>query len=426
MLVVSPYPKQGETYSTGISGVASYAKNVISEMPRRVVVLTNYLDKPSSYEEDNTLVIRCFQTSGRFMLVAVLPHLRQFTEVKQVLIQLDSSLYMGMLRAPLMLFFLCILACLRYNVAVVLHHVILDIMKISGHVGLVNSTKGRFLAQVYNSFFHIFYKALNLLTSLIIVPEEPLKSKFKRIVPNARVLTIPIGVDTNLFAIDKKKARRLLGIDQDAYVILFFGFVNWFKGADFFAKTFANTKQMLGKRVHFIIAGGVSATMQDKAYYQKYFSSVEKIVGASQTVTITGYVPQEKIALYFSACDLVTFPYRYFMTPSAVLSLTFSYNKPFIISDALCEMFDADDLASALKQARIPKKDLIFELNGASFHARTRKVLRNGIRSKITHMTHIIREQRSYKNTALLYDQALFAQSPYLLKSLALEYTTKQ
>lgn len=423
LLLISLYPKKGELYSAGTSGIASYAKNVVSSMNRKAIVLADYEKKPTSYEEANTLVSRCFHIKSPRMWFQILKALRIFSQVKTVLIQFDFAVYGGLITSSFIIPFLGLLKLLGYKVSVVSHHVVMDIRPLAGHVGISNTIVGQGKTLVYNALFHAFYILLGLVTEQVIVLEDTLKRKLSTAMPKSKIVAISHGVDTKLTSIDSNKARKRLGINQNEYVILFFGYVNWFKGADIFAKVFSDQQKMLGKKVRCIIAGGQSPTLKEKNFYQEYFSKVMNTISSSSSLEITGYVPQNMISSYFSASDLVVFPYRHYMTASGVLSLVFSYKKPFIVSKELSEMFDAEDLNAALQQSGLEKKDFVFGLTKQACLATTEKVLKNGIKAKIIRMSSLIRENRSYKHTASQYEQCLFySPSISYAKSVALKY----
>lgn len=413
ILVVSLYPREGEVYSAGASGVASYAKNVVTHMKRNVVVLSDYEKKPEVYEEGNVLVVRCFKNKSPLMWGQLLRTIFEFSAVKHVLVQFDFATYGDWLTSGGVIPFLGVLKALKHEVSVINHHVVLDVTKLSGHVGLGRSLRDQVKGKIYNTAFHVFYKTLGIISKRIIVLEEPLRKKLLTILPRDHVITIPHGVDETLTSLPKDVARKKLGIPQNNYVVLFFGFVNWFKGADIFAKTFHDTHTLSGKKTTVLIAGGASPTLKDREYYQKYFTSVSETVDNSPSLHLTGYVPQEDIASYFSAADVVVFPYRYFMTASGVLSLVFSYKKPFIISCELEEMFHAPDFERALSAARLDTKDITFELTRPSLLAKTEKVLKNGVKRKMVKMAEAMRRERSYENTALRYEHVLFLSAAY-------------
>jgi len=409
LVMISLYPKKGERYSTGVSGLASYAKNVITPMNHLTIVLADYDKKPAIYKEGKTLVVRCFQTNSPFMWLDIFRTLIQFSHAKNVLIQHDFSVYGSMIVSALIVPFLTILRLFGFTISIVLHHVVTDIFKLAGHVGLKNTFFDRMRGHVYNILFKGFYTLVGVVSTNIVVLEESLKTRLSSVILKQKITTIPHGVDTSLTTIPKKNARTVLGIKKDDYVIMFFGFVNWFKGADFFADTFSDKSHILGKKIHGIIAGGESSTMKGRTYYQTFYNSVAKTVCSSPTLSMTGYILQEDIQTYFSAADLVVFPYRNCMTASGVLSLTFSYGKPFIISQPLDEMFEAQDFKKNMKELGLSIGDLTFDLKKESCLACTENILKNGLRDKMRNLSIQMRETRDYAKTAKEYQKLLSA-----------------
>ncbi|QQG44170.1 MAG: glycosyltransferase [Candidatus Roizmanbacteria bacterium] len=417
LIIVSLYPKKGEIYSVETSGVASYTKNVVKNIDKKSVIFANYINKKQEvYEEDHSLILRCFKTNHPFMWINLLINIFKFNKIKKILVQFDFAIYGNVLTSSLILLFLGILRLFGYQSSIVIHHVITDINKLSGHVGLGNARTDKTKAILFNIFFRCFYLILGFVANQIIVLEETLKYKLKSIAPYSNVTAISHGVDTNLSSPLKSLARKRLGIKKNEKIVLFFGFINWFKGADFFVDVFNKKNNILDKKTRCIIAGGISPTLKNKGYYQKYFAKVISSISTSPKIEITGCVPQRKIGYYFAAADVVVFPYRHFMTASGVLSLVFSYKKPFIVSNELSEMFNAFDLQNALQLSGLEQKDYIFKLNKQSLLVKLKKVLDNGVKKKMIRMAEIVREKRSYKNTALLYEQAIFNPNSYRLK----------
>ncbi|MDQ5951060.1 MAG: hypothetical protein QG639_337 [Patescibacteria group bacterium] len=409
LLAISLYPKKGETYSSGTTGVASYSKNVFVHLNRPIVVLADIIKKPQTYVEKNTLVVRTFTPGHNRLWLQLLASINSFSKVKTILIQYDFSMYGAFITSGLVIPFIALLRLMGKDVHLVSHHVVTDVNKLAGHMGLSTSIFDRVKAMMLNGGFFLFYLMLGWFANSIIVLEKTLEDKLQGIVDHKKVVTVPHAVDTNLRRINRREARKLLGIPQKQQVVLFFGFANWFKGADFFAEAFQNYSKLLGRDTQFIIAGGESATLKKQPYYQTYFKNILKTVYNSKKVTITGYVPQEKIKQYFSAADIVIFPYRHFMCASGVMSLVFSYRVPFIISSNISHMLDAEDFQAALAAGDLTKEQMSFELERTSVVKLTEKVLRNGLKKKLMKMGSYMRDQRSFKKTAALYDQALFS-----------------
>lgn len=408
LAVISLYPKQGEIYSSATSGVASYTKNVVINMQRPVIVLADYDEKPQRYQEKNALIVRCFRSNSITLWWSLYKQLKKFPQVTNIMIQFDFSIYGNILVSAGIIPFLLFLKSQGYFLSLVNHHVISDIRKLKGHVGIVPGFAGTVKTVLYNSLFHTFYRLLGITADKIILLEESLKSKLSTFVPQEKIVAIPHGVDTDVVLVSKTKARKALKIGNDEEVILFFGYVNWFKGADIFVKNFQHTTHLLGKKAQFIIAGGESPTLKNKTYYQSYFKEVLEGVYRSKKVKITGYIPQEEIYLYFCAADLVIFPYRHFMTASGVLSLVFSYKKPFLVSTELREMFSSADFIAAIEASGLTMHDFLFQLTENDCLKAAENILKNGIKKKMINMTERLREKRAYKNTAILYEQTLF------------------
>lgn len=409
LAVVSFYPSRGETYSTGKTGVASYTKNVIKHMKRPVIVFADIETEPEAYVENHVLVVRCFTKDTPTMWFDIFRAMRQFPDVKNVLAQYDFAMYGSPIVSSLGLVFLGALRLHGYRTFVTLHHVVDDVMHLKGHVGLGNHPTDQFIGNIYNLLFRTFYRVLAIVSSNVVVLEDSLQHKLKKLAPWVKTSAIPHGVDTELKPINSKHAKKKLGIPVNDHVIMFFGYINWFKGADIFARTFARVSRLLGKKVHVIIAGGESPTLAKKHYYQDFFREVRGIVASSDHITFTGYVPQKDIATYFSAADLVVFPYRHYMTASGVMSLAFSYKRPFVISRPLAEMFKGEDFERQLRQADLKTSDITFDLYPQSIIDMTHDVLINGRKAKLATMAANLRLSRSYPKVAQLYEGQIFA-----------------
>ncbi len=408
LLVVSPYPKKGETYSAGISGIASYTKNIVSPLQRPIVVFTHYKNNPSYYVEDHVLVIRCFKLDTPQQWKQIYTQLKKFELAKQLLVQFDFSLYGDILNSSLIIPFLILIKKLGKKINFTFHSVVTDINRLSGHVGLGNTLIDRIKAKTLNFSFKSFYTAVGGLSDQVIVLEDPLKKRLTNFIKKEKVTTLTHPVDTQLKKISKAQARKKLGIKKNEQVVLFFGYINWFKGTDFFVETFKNTKRILNNPARFIIAGGQSATLKDQSSYQSYFTKTEYLAHQCPQIEITGYVPQEEIATYFSAADLVVFPYRYFMCASGVLSLAFSYQKPFIISESLSQITQANDFKETLNEVGLKNRDVFFELDNNSLKKITKKVLRNGIKKKMIKMAQTMRKKRAYEQLSLNLENQIF------------------
>lgn len=409
--VVSLYPKKGEVYSAGKSGIASFAKNIVNNLTCKAVVFTNKEERPNVYKENNALVDRCFKKNTVEMWINIFNELKKFNNIKTLLVQFDFALYGDIAVSILIIPFLFILRVLGYKTHIVVHSVVADVNRLKGHLGLTDTPLDAVKIVILNSVFRLFYILIGLLTTKVIVNESALVPLLTPYIASNKIEAISHGVDTTLQMHTKAEARKALGILENEQIVLFFGFVNWFKGADIAAKAFKNVSTLNGKPTRLIMAGGKSATLHKKEYYRSYFKKVLNTVHSSNKTTLTGYVSEEMVNLYFSACDLVVFPYRYFHSASGVLAQTLAYKKPFIVSKALSGLFDEPEWKKTLAQFDLDPADIIFDNTTESITNRAEIVLANGIKQKLAKITEYMGKKRAYPFAAKHYQDILFAEN---------------
>src|SRR3989344_2458461 len=185
----------------------------------------------------------------------------------------------------------------------------------------------------------------------------------------------------------KRAARKLLGI-EDEIIILYFGYLTWYKGVDFLIRTFIGKKRLNGKKIKLIIAGGPSFTQEKKPHYKKFITTIQNMMKkAPSNVKFTGFVEEKDIPLYFSASDLVVLPYRAFISSSGPLSFALAFNKPFLLSEALGDILHSRDIEESIKKIRL------------SLERRQYK--------KLKELSTLLANKRSFKKLAASYDKVL-------------------
>ena len=94
-----------------------------------------------------------------------------------------------------------------------------------------------------------------------------------------------------------------------------------------------------------IIAGGSHPRLSNNSGYNEYISYLRKKASAiSNRILFKGFIREEEVPLYFSAADLVVLPYTACISASGPLSLAISYERPFLVSDALSEILPSNYL----------------------------------------------------------------------------------
>ena len=94
-----------------------------------------------------------------------------------------------------------------------------------------------------------------------------LKALFKT--SEKKITIIPHGVEKFEEKITRKKQGKFLGKENE-FVILYFGFIAWYKGTDLLLDIYKPQRKKL------IIAGGANPNHFDKNHYLKYLKSVGK------------------------------------------------------------------------------------------------------------------------------------------------------
>lgn len=126
----------------------------------------------------------------------------------------------------------------------------------------------------------------------------------------------------NFFKIEnmtKGKARKLLHLEEDERVLLFFGLIREYKGLQYLLKAMPRIKRNL-PRVKLLIAGEFCGNREqyEKLIEEKQVGDVIDIYG--------GHLPTEEVEKFFAACDLVVLPYES-ATQSGVIQVAYSFDK---------------------------------------------------------------------------------------------------
>ena len=409
LIVISGYPKKGETYSQGVCAVSSFAKNTLTALrkenpQRKIVVLTLVTDKNDSYEEDGMLIIRCFKRNSPLSYFNLLKQIRTFGNIKNVLIEFEFASFGNTLMTGLLSPVVWMLFLMRKNITIVCHQVVLDIKNLSGHIGL--SAKNP-LTSLLNQCLKLFYVLITLPSKRVIVLEEEFKIRLGKLINPSKITVIPHGIDTDIKENKLRDMRKIWGVGKDDFVVLYFGYLTWYKGVDFLIKALKNVDSINGKKLKLVIAGGPSFTQQEKTHYKKFLKEVGKGLKGANNIISTGFVKEADITPIFKASDLAVFPYRTFMSSSGPLSLAISHNKPFILSNKLGALTHSVDIERAIKTAGLKKNEIIFELSKKNLLKTIRICMEPKKMSKMIRLSKTLNEERSFANVAKSYDKSL-------------------
>lgn len=408
LLVVAGYPKRHQKYSRNVCAVSSFTKNTLEALSfenpgRKIIVLTTEVKGQEIYEEDGFLIVRCFKRNSPLSLLNVLSHARRFNKVKKVLVEFEFASFGDTITTSFLLPVVWALFLMGKEINLVAHQVLLDLAKVWGHIGLAKRNP---LISIFNLGLKVFFSLITLPAKNIIVLEEEFKKRLSEIIGDRKIMVIPHGIDTGVKRMDPNLARKKIGFSRNDYVILYFGYLTWYKGVDFLAKALKN-QSLNGKSIKLLIAGGPSFTQGKKEHYKQYLVSLKNTLKGMKNVLYTGFVKEEDIASVFEASDLVILPYRVFMSSSGPLSLAISYKKPFLLSQNLDALTDSFDFKSALDISGVKKSHLFFRMNKTDILNKIRLSMNPSAKSAMISLSENLYLKRSFGNLAQVYDRIL-------------------
>ncbi len=156
-------------------------------------------------------------------------------------------------------------------------------------------------------------------------PKE--KDKLLSIFQNANVICIPHPwYDYFLkFRIPNEEARSKLNLPIDAPIFLFFGIVREYKGLGHLIEAFARLLKQ-GSLAYLIVAGEF---WENFTLYQE---QVSRLKISDNVIFENRYIPNEEVALYFSAANALVIPYER-GTQSGVATIGLAFDIPIITSE---------------------------------------------------------------------------------------------
>lgn len=124
--------------------------------------------------------------------------------------------------------------------------------------------------------------------------------------------------------IDKSEARKRIGISQSENVVLFFGYIRKYKGLHV----------LLDAMVEVLKAMNVKLLIVGEFYDDEkgYREQIEKLNLTDNVLVVGEYIPNDEVAKYFSASDVVVLPYID-ATQSGITQIAYNFNKPVITTN---------------------------------------------------------------------------------------------
>lgn len=125
--------------------------------------------------------------------------------------------------------------------------------------------------------------------------------------------------------VEKNKARKNLGLDENGKYLLFFGFVRKYKGLDIMIDVMAD-RRINDLGVKLIVAGEFYENKEE------YISQID-VLGINDSVILkSDFIPEEEVKDYFCASDMITQTYRT-ATQSGVTQIAYHFERPMLVTN---------------------------------------------------------------------------------------------
>ncbi len=410
-LVISDYPER-DSHGEKNYGIAWYTKETLEEVAKkynqRFVVLAEKDGKigPTFYAGGRIMVLRVFDPQHHTLFPVILKWLWKFSNIKKVYVHSEFCTNGGLKNFVLLIPFLGIIKILRRDVTYFAHNVILSFDDISDHLNLGNN---KLKISILNISLKFYYRLLGLTADRIVVMDEAIKARLVKFVPEEKLICVPFWIKPIKRMLNRPEARKKLDIRNKEFVLLYFGFITWYKGADWIIDEIQNSEfRIQSRKIRLILAGGEAYSLKDKGYYKKYYQEQIDKVKRSQNITITGFVREEEIEKYFQASDLVVFPYRGLIGSSATLNFAIQYKRPFLISDKMSDALTNDIFAKAFESTSLQEKDIIFPMKKNSFARSLSKRMSKSFMHKLTDLSKFLYNERKINNILDGYFNSIF------------------
>jgi glycosyltransferase involved in cell wall biosynthesis len=384
------------THPSFSGGVSSYTKNLMNSFDKDNINIILYANRFEKQRVEKH-IIPCWN-EGYFYAFQIFKHLLK-NKLDLVHIQHEFFLFGGLISSLLFPILLILCKILRKPTIVTLHGII-PLSKIDKNFVRENALSG-------SPYFLRF--GIKLLTMIIIVLSDTIivhEHIFATILKQnyhcspGKLHIIPHGIEKKKSKITKTEAKEKLQLFNKV-IIFFFGYLAPYKGLKtlvdgFKLKVSTNPDWML------IIGGGEHPRLKHNISYKRYLTNLKHEASSFQSnIIFTGFIPDEKIPLFFSAADIIVFPYTLTMSSSGPFAKALTYEKPILVSN------------NPLFEEIIPFKEVIFNQGSPSnFGDKLESLLEDSLlQNRMIEWAKKVASYRSWRNvgvsTASVYAQLI-------------------
>jgi len=339
-IVISHWP----TETGSFDGIATYTQNIVEQLANysgdKFVILAEGETHEVKQIAKNILLIRAFDAKRVHLYPQILYWLKQFNMARRVYVHSEFCASGGPSFRLLMIPFLMLIKLTGKQITFYAHNVITDFSVYGPHFG---KPAHHWSLHLWSFGYRWYFRLLSLWVNSFVTLEPIIKQRLQPLVGNKPIVVTPHWIQL-VKRIDQRVAKKRLGIPADQRLIVSFGFVTWYKGADIVARA-AKQAQKQGITDQFVLAGGEAVSLKNQSYYRRYFN---KIIASSMRVT--GFLSEADKHLWLSAADIIIFPYRDLMGGSGALQQALQYHKPLLMSQPMADHlhWDCADMCFSL------------------------------------------------------------------------------
>lgn len=399
-LVISDYPETTNKEERN-HGIAWYTKQLIEPLAKNynlkfVVLAEKGKDnRPKTYQNNKILVLRVFDKKHFFLFPRILKLLISFNRVKRVDVHSEFCANGSITNLILLLPFLFLIKINRRHITYFAHNVVKELDSIAPHLGF---KKKSVILNIFNFGLKFYYNILATLVDRFVVMDNVIYKRLSELVGPKKIILSPFWIQSKR-RLSKGLARQKLNLSKNEFVLLYFGFITYYKGADWIIKAVKKLRSKNKfKNISLILAGGKAYSLKDKSYYQIFYQNLLDLIKNDKHIRITGFVSEKDISSYFKAADVVVFPYRGIIGASGSLSHAISYHKPFIIGSKMHEMIENQEIRQILTNNNLDSKNIMFSYNYKSLEESLNKIQDKKILRKIGNFSKDLASARSISN----------------------------
>ena len=195
-------------------------------------------------------------------------------------------------------------------------------------------------------------------------------------------------------------------------LVLSFGFVTYYKGADWFANVAkkAATDTSFDNTL-FVLAGGEAYSLKDEQYYKQYYQTIKHAATTQENLLLTGFIPSDQIKLWLLAADTVVFPYRELIGGSGALQQALKYNCTILQSKPMLENMYNGIIHQALEKSGLTAADVQFPLHSGHFLKKLKSIQTDPVfAKKLKKYATTMQKQVSFEKLVPQHYQTVFFQ----------------